>query len=70
MKSVKLEGLDEVDIIRAINSKKSLYLRVLLDNLENSIDIDSFNTARKIILDSFNDYSRSIIRLFLGDVEK
>lgn len=70
MKSVKLEGLDEVDIIRAINSKKSLYLRVLLDNLENSIDIDSFNTARKIILDSFNDYSRSIVRLFLGDVEK
>lgn len=71
MKSFNFKGLDEIDIIRIINSKKNAYLKLLLEALEKeNLEFDKYKEIRKAILDSFNEYTRSILRLFTDDIEK
>jgi len=70
MKSIQIKGLDELDIMHAINSKKNFYLKLVLADLERECDPDTYKEVRKIVLDSFNEFSRSILRVFTGDVER
>lgn len=71
MRSFKFNGLDEIDLIKIIDSKKNAYLKIALESLEREvIDKESYQHIRKIFLDSFNEFVRSVLRLFLGDIEK
>jgi len=70
--NIIINGLDAIDTITFIRKKTKRFQALLLDDVENVIDKDSedFIKVRKLILDYFNDYTRSIIRLIFGDIEK
>lgn len=71
MKSLRFNGLDEIDIIRIINNKKNAYLKLALDSIEREgFTAEEYREIRKIFLDNFNEFSRSVLRLFTGDVER
>lgn len=71
MRSFKFNGLDEIDLTKIIDNKKNAYLKVALESLEREIiDEELYKHIRKIFLDSFNEFVRSVLRLFLGDIEK
>lgn len=71
MKSFKFNGLDDFDIIKIINIKKTAYLKLALESLEKeALSDEQFRQIRKIFLDNFNEFSRSILRIFVGDIEK
>lgn len=67
-----IQGLDTIDAAKIISKKNSKFLAIGLQELEESLDKDSeeFNTIRKLFLDNFNDYTRSIMRIIFGDVEE
>jgi hypothetical protein len=64
-----IQGLDVMDIIAIIGKKNRKYQAVLLGDIEEVIGKDSeeYLKIRKLILDSFNGYTRSILRLIFGD---
>lgn len=71
MKSFKFNGLDDFDIIKIINSKKTAYLKLTLEAIEKEgLEEEQFRQIRKIFLDNFNEFARSILRLFVGEIEK
>jgi hypothetical protein len=63
------EKVDVVDLIGFVKRKNRSYQRAALDGLEQVFDKDSpeYKRARGIFLDSFNDYTRSILQLIFGD---
>ena len=71
MKSIKFNGLDDFDLVKIVGTKKNAYLKLALESLEREgLDKESFLNIRKIFLDNFNEFERSILRVFIGDVEK
>lgn len=68
---VVIEGLDLVDVMTQIDKKKKKFIAIMLSELEDVYDKDSeqFLFIRKIILDGVNDYTRSFMRIFFGDIE-
>lgn len=66
-----IQGLDTIDVAKIISKKNSKFLAIGLQELEESLDKndESFNNIRKIFLDNFNDYTRSIMRIIFGDIE-
>lgn len=71
MKSIKFNGLDDFDLVKIVSTKKNAYLKLALESLEREgLDKESFLNIRKIFLDNFNEFERSILRVFIGDVEK
>jgi hypothetical protein len=69
---VTIEGLDLIDVINFMNKKNKKYQALLLKDLEDILgkDSDQFHLIRKLVLDSYNDYTRSIIRLLFGNIEE
>jgi len=67
-----IQGLDTIDAAKIISKKNSKFLAIGLQELEESLDKDSeeFNTIRKLFLDNFNDYTRSIMRIIFGEIEE
>jgi len=64
---IELYGLDVFDIINLIRRKNGAYIRIVLDELETKIeDPGKFREVRKVVLDGFNNYTRSILRSLLG----
>lgn len=71
MKSIKFNGLDDFDLVKIVGTKKNAYLKLALESLEREgLEKESFLNVRKIFLDNFNEFERSILRVFIGDVEK
>ncbi len=68
---VVIQGLDVIDVIRFIIKKNKKFEAIILSELEEILDpkSDEFNLIRKLFLDGFNDYTRSIFRVIFGDVE-
>jgi len=68
---VVIQGLDLIDVIRFIHKKNKKFEAIILGELEEIMDKDSeeFSLVRKLFLDGFNDYTRSIMRVIFGDVE-
>jgi hypothetical protein len=64
-----IQGLDVIDIVTIVGKKNRKYQAVLLAEIETVMDKDSddYKKIRKVILDSYNGYTRSILRLIFGD---
>lgn len=68
---VIIEGLDVIDVVRYITRKKDKFLAIALAELEETMEKESneYKFIRKVFLDAFNDYTRSILRTIFGDIE-
>ncbi len=68
---VIIEGLDVIDVVRYITRKKDKFLAIALAELEETMDKESneYKYVRKVFLDAFNDYTRSILRTIFGNIE-
>ena len=67
-----IQGLDTIDVAKIVSKKNSKFLAIGLQELEESLDKTqpNFSNIRKIFLDNFNDYTRSIMRVIFGDIEE
>ena len=67
-----IQGLDTIDVAKIISKKNSKFLAIGLQELEETLDKneENFGVVRKIFLDNFNDYTRSIMRIIFGDIEE
>jgi len=57
--------LNEIQLLRR---KKDKYIASMMDELEQVLEPDSreFAYVRKIVLDHFNDYHRTVYKIMLG----
>ncbi len=69
--SITIEGLDVLDVLHFITKKKDKFIAITLANLEEVMDKDSneYKYIRKLMLDGFNDYTRSLLRILFGQIE-
>ncbi|KKM85465.1 hypothetical protein LCGC14_1288830, partial [marine sediment metagenome] len=75
---VVIQGLDVLDVVKFIGKKNKRFQAILLKELEEyfPIDIktrrrsDDFYLIRKLFLDGFNNYTRSVLRIIFGDIER
>lgn len=68
---VVIDGLNMFDVISIIDKKSRRYIANTMDDLEMVLgkDTEAFIHARKIFLDAFNDYTRSILVSLFGNIE-
>lgn len=68
---VIMQGVDIFDFIRFIHQKNKKYQATLLSQVEEVMgkDTEEYKIVRKYILDSLNNYTRSVIRSIFGDVD-
>lgn len=68
---VEIDGLDLFDLISFISKKNKRFIAIILAETEEIVgkDTEEYIALRKIILDGFNDYTRSIVRIIFGDIE-
>jgi hypothetical protein len=61
-------GLDAIDIINFINKKNKRYVATALQELEEILPKDSkqYAEVRKLFLNYFNNYKRSVCRAIFG----
>lgn len=69
MRGEIIQGLDIEDIVKFVSRKKRVFIRVSLDDLENVLgkDTEQYKEVRKIFLNNFNDYERSVLRAIFGN---
>ena len=73
-KEVIVSGLDLIDVIELTDKKLKKYIAITLQDLEETfqergVDESHFKFFRKIVLDGYNNYTRSLMRILLGDIE-
>jgi hypothetical protein len=68
---VIIDGLNMFDVINLISRKNRRYMANALDELEEILGKDSeqFIGARKVVLDTMNDYTRSVFVTLFGNIE-
>jgi len=68
---VIIQGLDLQDIIDFIDKKNKKFQAITLTEYEEILDKNSpeFKAIRKITLDGYNNYTRSVVRAIFGDIE-
>jgi hypothetical protein len=68
---VIINGLNMFDIITWISKKNRRYIANGLRELEEILgkDTEAYVRARKLYLDNFNDYTRSILITLFGNIE-
>lgn len=65
---MEINGLDLADILVQLGRRQRRYLHLLLNDVETAIgQAEEYEIVRKLILDNFNDYTRSIVRILVGD---
>jgi len=66
---MKIDGLEMLKALKVLKKRQNRYLALLLSDIEEVMDSDSeeFEAVRKYVLDYFNDYTRMINQLLLGD---
>lgn len=64
-----IQGLDVVDIQHFVGRKNRKFQAVILHDIEEILDKDSdeFQKVRKLVLDGFNEYTRSVLRIIFGN---
>lgn len=69
MKSGIIQGFDPIDVVNFIHRKNKKFLAVTLQEIEETLGEDSskFLEVRKVILDGFNAYTKSILRVLFGN---
>jgi hypothetical protein len=69
--TVVIDGFNMFDVITLIQKKNKRYMANALDEAEEVLDKDSeaFLQIRKIILDTMNDYTRSVFVTLFGNIE-
>lgn len=69
---MEIEGLDLIDVLTTIRRRQQRYIALLLSDIEEMAGLDDkrYIVVRKLVLDHFNDYTRSVFRIIFGeDVE-
>lgn len=68
---VVIDGFNMFDIITIIQKKNRRYIANALDELEEVLGKDSeqFIATRKILLDTMNDFTRSVFVTLFGNIE-
>jgi hypothetical protein len=66
-----IQSLDLIDVIDFIDKKNKTFQAITLHQLEEILGKDSpeFIKCRGVILDSFNDYKRAVVKAIFGDIE-
>lgn len=65
---MEVNGLDLEGILKLIKRRQGRYLALLLNDIEKEIsNKEEYQLVRKLVLDHFNDYTRSIFRILIGD---
>jgi hypothetical protein len=61
-------GLDPIDILQFVDRKSKRYIANTLQELETIIppDTEEYEKVRKLFLNCFNDYKRSVSRAIFG----
>ena len=64
-----IQGLDIVDIQHFVSRKNRKFQAITLHEIEEIMgkDTEEYLKVRKIILDAFNEYTRSVLRIIFGD---
>lgn len=61
----RINGLALIEAVNHIDAQKKMYARLALDTLEKQMEPKEFLRVKKVFLDSFNDWGRSI-QVILG----
>lgn len=66
-----LQGFDSVDVVKYIAKLTKRYQKNLMDDIETIIPPGSkeHDEIRKFVLDSTNNFSRSIVKNIFGNIE-
>lgn len=56
----RVNGLALIEAINHIDSQKRAFSKLALNSLEEQLDPKDFKIVRKVFLDRFNDWGRSI----------
>jgi len=64
-----IQGLDVLDVVYFVKKKNKKFQAILLQDIEQVLGKDSpeYAEVRKLILDSYNSYTRSILRVIFGN---
>ena len=64
-------GFDILDLVSFISRLTKRYQANLLADIETSTNVDSedYRVIRKLVLDSTNNFSRSLVKTIFGDIE-
>lgn len=68
---VIIDGFNMFDIITIIQKKNRRYIANALDEIEEVLGKDSeqFVAIRKVLLDTMNDFTRSVFVTLFGNIE-
>ena len=67
---VVIQGFDVIDVLRLIEKKKNKFAAVSLQEVEElNLEPADYERVRKVFLDTLNEYTRSMMRALLGDIE-
>jgi hypothetical protein len=63
-----IQGIDPIEVVEFIRQKNRKYQAMTLADIEEILGKDDpkYQKVRKVILDYFNNYERSILRLIFG----
>ena len=66
---MEINGLDVKDVMSQLKRRSGRYLALLLSDIEEEMvhEPECYQVVRKLILDAFNDYTRSIVRVVFGE---
>lgn len=69
--SITIDGLDVLDVLHFISKKRDKFIAIALAELEENMDSNSneYKFVRKVLLDTLNDYTRSLLRILFGNIE-
>ena len=69
MEGKVIQGMDVIDLILVVGQKNKKFTAIALQEIEEVLGKDSeeYKIIRKIFLDSFNNYTRSVMRSIFGD---
>lgn len=66
-----INGLDILMLFRGISKLGKKYQAITLNDVEQVLGQNSpeYQQIRKIILDNYNDFSRSVLGIIFGDID-
>lgn len=56
----RINGLALIEAVNHIDAQKRVYSKLALDTLQEQLSPEDFRVVRKVVLDRFNDWNRSI----------
>jgi len=64
-----IQGLDILDVVTFVGKKNRKFQAILLHDIEECLGRDDprYLEIRSLILDSYNNYTRSVLRVIFGN---